>query len=52
MVIRPNLDEFIAEVRKHLPPDFDFEATARKRRAFLRAREVKSATILLQLQQF
>jgi hypothetical protein len=49
MVIRPDLDEFIAEVKKHLPPDFDFEVTARKRRAFLRAREVKSATALFRL---
>jgi hypothetical protein len=49
MVIRPDLDEFIAEVKMHLPPDFDFEATARTRRAFLRAREVKSATALFRL---
>src|SRR6201993_2718900 len=49
MVIRPDPDEFIAEVAKHLPPDFDFEATARLRGAFTRPREVKSATALLRL---
>lgn len=49
MVIRPDPDEFIAEVKKHLPPGFDFEVTARVRRAFTRAREVKSATALFQL---
>ena len=49
MVIRPDPDEFIAEVAKHLPPGFDFEATARLRGAFLRPREVKSATALFQL---
>ena len=49
MVIRPDPDEFIAEVKKHLPPGFDFEVTARVRRAFTRAREVKSATALFRL---
>jgi hypothetical protein len=49
MVIRPDPDEFIAEVKKHLPPGFDFEVTARLRGAFTRAREVKSATALFQL---
>jgi Transposase DDE domain len=49
MVIRPDPDEFIAEVSKHLPPGFDFEATARLRGAFTRAREVKSATALFRL---
>jgi hypothetical protein len=49
MVIRPDPDEFIAEVKKHLPPGFDFEVTAQVRRAFTRAREVKSATALFQL---
>jgi len=49
MVIRPDPDEFIAEVKKHLPPGFNFEVTARVRRAFTRAREVKSATALFQL---
>lgn len=49
MVIRPDPDEFIAEVKKHLPPGFDFEVTARVRRAFTRAREVKSARALFQL---
>jgi Transposase DDE domain len=49
MVIRPDLDEFMVEVRKHLPPGFDFEVTARMRGAFTRAREVKSATALFRL---
>src|SRR5229473_3722885 len=49
MVIRPDPDEFIAEVKKHLPPGFNFEVTARVRRAFTRAREVKSATALFRL---
>src|ERR1700739_3677577 len=49
MVIRPDPDEFIAEVKKHLPPGFDFEVTARLRGAFTRAREVKSATALFRL---
>lgn len=49
MVIRPDPDEFIAEVKKHLPLGFDFEVTARLRGAFTRAREVKSATALFQL---
>jgi hypothetical protein len=49
MVIRPDPDEFIAEVAKHLPPDFDLEATARLRGAFTRPREVKSATALFRL---
>jgi hypothetical protein len=49
MVIRPDPDEFIVEVKKHLPPGFDVEATARVRCAFTRAREVKSATALFQL---
>src|ERR1700720_4964399 len=49
MVIRPDLDEFMVEVRKHRPPGFDFEVTARVRGAFTRAREVKSATALFRL---
>jgi hypothetical protein len=49
MVIRPDPEEFIAEVVRHLPPGFDFEATARLRGAFLRPREVKSARALFQL---
>jgi len=49
MVIRPDPDDFIAEVAKHLPPGFDFEATARLRGAFKRPREVKSATALFRL---
>src|SRR5580704_6326893 len=49
MVMRPDLDEFMVEVRKHLPPGFDFEVTARVRGAFTRAREVKSATALFRL---
>jgi len=49
MVIRPDLDEFMVEVRKHLPPGFDFEVTARMRGAFMRAREVKSAIALFRL---
>jgi len=38
-----------AEVRAHLPADFDVEATARARGAFTRAREVKDAETLLRL---
>lgn len=49
MVIRPDPDDFVAEVAKHLPPGFDFEGTARLRGAFTRAREVKSATALFRL---
>src|ERR1700684_950112 len=49
MVIRPDLDEFMVEVRQHLPPGFDCEVTARVRGAFTRAREVKSATALFRL---
>ena len=49
MVIRPDLDGFIAEVKKHLPPDFNLEVTARMRGAFKRARQVKSVAALFQL---
>lgn len=38
-----------AEVRAHLPADFDIEATARARGAFTRVREVKDAQSLLRL---
>src|SRR4029077_20202977 len=49
MVIRPDLDGFIAEVKKNLPPGFTLEATARMRGAFKRARQVKSVAALFQL---
>jgi hypothetical protein len=42
------LDQWPA-VREHLPGDFDLEATARSRGAFVRKREVKSAEGLLRL---
>jgi Transposase DDE domain len=49
MVILPTLDDLVVEVRKHLPPDFDFELTARARGAFKRSRNVKSAIELFRL---
>jgi hypothetical protein len=49
MVIRPNLLDHWAEVQAHLPPGFDLEKTARARRAFTRARQVKDAVTLLRL---
>jgi hypothetical protein len=49
MVIRPHILDFWSEVREHLPPGFDLEKTARARRAFTRARQVKDAAALLQL---
>jgi hypothetical protein len=49
MVIRPDLDDLIAEVEKHLPPGFDLKVTARMRGAFLRPRQVKSVASLLKL---
>ena len=38
-----------AEVRWHLPADFDIDATARARGAFTRARQIKEADTLLRL---
>lgn len=49
MVILPTLDDLMGEVRKHLPPGFDFELTARARGAFKRSRNVKSAIALFRL---
>ena len=49
MLIRPDTSGFWEQLRKHLPPDFDLEKTARARRAFTRARGVKDAATLLQL---
>lgn len=49
MVIRPDLEDCLTEVRAHLPPGFDIESTARERKAFTRAREIKSAAALLRV---
>src|ERR1700751_12286 len=49
MLIRPDTSGFWEQLRKHLPPDFDLEKTARARRPFTRARGVKDAATLLQL---
>jgi hypothetical protein len=49
MVIRPALLDDWPEVQAHLPPGFDLEKTARARRAFTRARQVKDAAALLRL---
>jgi hypothetical protein len=49
MVIRPDILDFWEQLQEHLPPDFDLQRTARARRAFVRAREVKDVAALLQL---
>lgn len=49
MVIRPDILDHWPEVQAHLPPGFDLERTARARRAFTRARQVKDAVTLLRL---
>src|SRR5271167_890689 len=49
MKIRAEILDRWPEVRAHLPADFDLEATARLRGAFTRAREIKSAEMLLRL---
>jgi IS4 transposase len=49
MTIRSDILDHWSEVRSRLPADFDVEATARSRGAFTRAREVKSAEMLLRL---
>jgi hypothetical protein len=49
MKIRPEILDHWPEVRAHLPPDFDLEATARSHGAFTRAREIKNAETLLRL---
>jgi hypothetical protein len=49
MTIRSDILDHWWEVRSHLPADFNLEATARARGAFTRAREVKSAEMLLRL---
>ena len=52
MKIRPEIPEISdhwPEVKKHLPVDFNLEATARARGAFTRARGVKDAETLLRL---
>jgi hypothetical protein len=49
MEIRSDILDHWAEVRSHLPAEFDLEATARACGAFTRAREVKNAETLLRL---
>ena len=49
MLIRPDAFDFLEQLRKRLPPDFDLEETARARGAFTRARGVKDAATLLRL---
>src|SRR5271169_5143280 len=49
MTIRSDILDHWPEVRSRLPAGFDVEATARSRGAFTRAREVKSAEMLLRL---
>ena len=49
MVIRFDTVTFWEQLQEHLPPSFDLEQTARARRAFTRAREVKDVATLLQL---
>jgi hypothetical protein len=49
MTIPHDILDHWSQVRSHLPPGFDLEATARARRAFTRAREVKNAEALLRL---
>jgi Transposase DDE domain len=49
MKIRPEILDHWPEVRGRLPADFDLEATARRRGAFTRAREIKNAETLLRL---
>ena len=45
----PEISDHWPEVKKHLPVDFNLEATARARGAFTRARGVKDAETLLRL---
>jgi DDE family transposase len=49
MKIRPEILDEWSEVSARFPPDFDLEATARARGAFTRAREIKTAEMLLRL---
>jgi hypothetical protein len=49
MVIGAAILDGWPEVQAHLPADFDLEATARQRGAFVRARGVKDAASLLRL---
>ena len=49
MLIRPDILDYLPEVKAHLPVGFDLEQTARARGAFTRAREVKNAATLLRL---
>src|SRR5712672_3069124 len=49
MKIRPEILDHWPDVRARLPADFDVEATARKRGAFTRAREIRNAEALLRL---
>lgn len=49
MVIRPDIAAIWDQLREHLPPGYDLEATARARGAFTRARGVKDVESLLRL---
>ena len=49
MKIRPEILDHWPDVSARLPADFDIEATARRRGAFTRAREIRSAETLLRL---
>jgi hypothetical protein len=49
MEIRSDILDHWSEVQSHLPADFNLEATARARGAFMRARGVKNVETLLRL---
>jgi hypothetical protein len=49
MVIRPDILDDWPQLQARLPAGFDLDKTARARRAFTRAREVKDAVALLRL---
>src|SRR3982074_3949047 len=49
MKIRPEILDHWPEVTARFPADFEWEATARSRGAFTRAREIKNAETLLRL---
>jgi hypothetical protein len=49
MIIRGDISDYLPQLQALLPPGFDLETTARARRAFTRARQVKDAATLLRL---
>lgn len=49
MAIETQILDRWEDVRSHLPPGFDLEATARRRGALTRVREIKSGDMLLRL---